>query len=426
MLNELLRFVRRYDMVQPGDRVVCAVSGGADSVALLWAFYLLKDKLEIILECAHYNHGLRGEESQRDQAFVDAICARLDIPCHIGSGQVKAGEKGLEAAARDARYAFLRSLPGKVATAHTADDNAETVLMHLVRGTGLKGLGGISPVSGNVIRPMLSVTRSQVLAFLEEYHVHYVEDSSNGTDAFLRNRLRHHVMPLLQEENPRFAQNLSEMAQSLRKDSALLERLREQPWEDVYALRNMDEAGRARALAAFLEKCGVKEPSRRHIDLAQSLVFSQSPSAKGSFPGGVVIGREYDKLVKKENFVSPLPLQLSCTGSWELPGLGLRVTCAPADGTGDTPTAFTVFPNGAFFLRSRLAGDTLCTHGGTKSLKERFIDRKIPADRRPFVPVVADDDGVLGVFGFGADLRRTGQAGIKVIFEEIENADGVK
>ena len=426
MLNELLRLVRRYAMVQPGDRVICAVSGGADSVALLWAFYLLKDKLDIKLECAHYNHGLRGEESDRDQAFVEALCASLDIPCHIGSGQVKTGDKGLEAAARDARYAFLRSLPGKVATAHTADDNAETVLMHLVRGTGLKGLGGISPVSGNVIRPMLSVTRSQVLAFLEEYNAHYVEDSSNGTDAFLRNRLRHHVMPLLQEENPRFAQNLSEMAQSLRNDSALLDRLRLEPWEDVYALRNMDEASRARVLAAFLQKCGVKEPSRRHIDLAQSLVFSQSPSAKGNFPGGVVIGREYDKLVKKENFVSPLPLQLSCIGSWELPSLSLRVTCAPADGTVDPPTAFTVFPNGVFFLRSRIAGDTLSTQGGTKSLKERFIDCKIPADRRPFVPVVADGEGVLGVFGFGPDLRRTGETGVKVTFEEIENADGVK
>ena len=136
MLNELLSFIRRYDMVKSGDTVICAVSGGADSMALLWAFYLLKDKLEIQLECAHFNHGLRGAESNRDQAFVEDFCKGLQIPCHVGKAQVTAGKKGLEAAARDARYGFLKSLSGKIATAHTADDNAETLLMHLVRGTG--------------------------------------------------------------------------------------------------------------------------------------------------------------------------------------------------------------------------------------------------------------------------------------------------
>ena len=144
MLNKLERFLKQQEMVCTGDTVVCAVSGGADSVALLFALYLLKDKLGIQLEAAHFNHNLRGEESCRDENFVRVLCDRYDIPLHVGSGVVTAGEKGLEAAARDARYAFLRNLPGKIATAHTADDNAETVLMHLIRGTGLKGLGGIT------------------------------------------------------------------------------------------------------------------------------------------------------------------------------------------------------------------------------------------------------------------------------------------
>ena len=159
MLSKLLIMIRRYEMVQPGDTVVCAVSGGADSVALLWGMYLLKEKLQISLQAAHFNHHLRGAESDRDQAFVKDFCDRFDIPLTVGSGQVVPGEKGLEAAAREARYGFLEQLPGKIATAHTADDNAETVLMHLVRGTGLKGLGGIAPVRGKLIRPMLQVTR---------------------------------------------------------------------------------------------------------------------------------------------------------------------------------------------------------------------------------------------------------------------------
>ena len=222
MLNKLLAFIRRYDMLKPGDCVVCAVSGGADSVALLFALYLLRQKLGISVSAAHFNHRLRGEESDRDEAFVREFCDRYDIALHVGSETVQPGKKGLEAAARDARYAFLKSLPGKIATAHTADDNAETLLMHLVRGTGLKGLGGITPVTDKLIRPMLEVTRREVLCFLKEYNLSYVDDSSNDTDQFLRNRLRHHVMPLLARENPGIAENLSALALRLRQDEEYL------------------------------------------------------------------------------------------------------------------------------------------------------------------------------------------------------------
>ena len=134
MRNKLLAFARQQEMVEAGDKVICAVSGGADSMALLWAMYLLKEKLGITLEAAHFNHNLRGEESLRDEAFVRDFCKSHEIPCHVGTAAVVSGEKGLEAAAREARYAFLRSLSGIIATAHTADDNAETMLMHLVRG----------------------------------------------------------------------------------------------------------------------------------------------------------------------------------------------------------------------------------------------------------------------------------------------------
>ena len=222
MQNKILAFLRQQNMLEPGDSVICALSGGADSVALLFALYLLKDKLKISLSAAHFNHHLRGAESDRDEAFARDLCDRYDIPLTVGQGAVVPGKKGLEAAARDARYAFLRALPGKIATAHTADDNTETVLMHLVRGTGLKGLGGIAPVSGNVIRPMLSVTRQEVEAFCAEWCLNFITDSSNEGDDFLRNRLRHHVMPLLKQENPRLAENTSAMALRLRQDESCL------------------------------------------------------------------------------------------------------------------------------------------------------------------------------------------------------------
>ena len=219
MLNKLSAFMAAYR----GEKIVCAVSGGADSMALLWGMYLLKDKLEIRLSAAHFNHHLRGAESDRDEAFVRDFCAGYGIDFTAGGSQVTPGKKGLEAAAREARYAFLKQLPGFIATAHTADDNAETLLMHLVRGTGLKGLGGITPVNGNLIRPMLTITREEVLAFLAEYSIPFVEDSSNAGDDFLRNRLRHHIMPLLKQENPCLAENLSAMAYRLRQDAEALD-----------------------------------------------------------------------------------------------------------------------------------------------------------------------------------------------------------
>ena len=200
MLNKLLKFIRQENLLEPGDRVTCAVSGGADSMALLFGLYLLRQKLGITLEAAHFNHRLRGEESERDARFVSDFCRDYQIPLHMGAGTITPGKKGLEAAAREARYGFLESLPGKIATAHTAADNAETVLMHLIRGTGLRGLGGISPVRGSIIRPMLLITRQEVEAFLEEWSIPHVEDGSNESSQFLRNRIRHQMMPLFRQD----------------------------------------------------------------------------------------------------------------------------------------------------------------------------------------------------------------------------------
>lgn len=402
MLTKLLEQLRHYDMVRPQDTVICAVSGGADSVALLFGFYLLREKLGIHLEAAHFNHHLRGEESQRDEDFVRNLCDRFDIPLTVGGGAVRPGKKGLEAAAREARYGFFATLPGKVATAHTADDNAETVLMHLVRGTGLKGLGGIAPVNGRIIRPLLTATRQEILAFLEEYHLDHIQDSSNDTDDFLRNRLRHHVMPMLKGENPKIAENLSDMAMELRYDAAALEPEGELP--PVPVLRQMGKALRSRYLEAFLKRSGVKEPERSHIRLAESLVFSEKPSARGAFPGGVTIQRCYDRLEVRQGSCALEEVALTCPGQVEIGGY--RVRCFPAEQILNTENTFTVRPCGTVILRSRREGDAIRLSGGTKSLKKLFIDRKIPASQRPHIPVLADEGGILGVYSIGVHQGR--------------------
>jgi len=422
MQNKLYRFLREQNMVQPKDTVICAVSGGADSVALLFAMYLLKDRLEIKLEAAHFNHHLRGAESDRDEAFVKDLCDRYDIPLHLGGAQVVPGKKGLEAAARDARYAFLRSLPGKIATAHTADDNAETVLMHLIRGTGLKGLGGITPIHGNVIRPMLKCTRQEVEGFLEEWCLSHIEDSSNTSDAYLRNRIRHNVMPLLKQENPRLAENLSSMALRLRHDEILLSRQANfETLPTVESLKTMPPALRSRCLEAFLKENGVKEPEQTHLEQVEQLLFSEKPSARTNLPGGITVARQYDRLTVLGKEAGLETVTLTCPGVTEVSGF--RISCQQADKIINTPDAFTVHPQGEILLRSRRAGDSIRLSGGSKSLKKLFIDRKIPADRRDKLPVVCDEQGILGVYHIGTNLDRAAGTlpAVTIRFEIIGN-----
>ena len=371
MLNKLREFSRQQGLIQPGDSIVCAVSGGADSMALLWALYLLKEEWDLDISAAHFNHHLRGAESDRDEAFVREFCDGYGIPLHVGSGHI---------------------VPGKIATAHTADDNAETLLMHLVRGTGLKGLGGIMPQNGNVIRPMLSITRQEIEDFLAEYAVDHITDSSNNGDDFLRNRIRHHVMPLLKEENPRLSQNLSAMALRLRQDEeALTQQAAFEGAPQVEVLRNMAPAVRARALEKFLKDSGVKEPEAVHIRQADALVFSDNPSAKANFPGGLIIGRKYDILT------------VVCADTGEIP---YRIRCDVAEEIINTTDTFTVVPVGEVYIRSRQSGDAIRLPGGTKTLKKLLIDRKIPAAERSRIPVLCDDLGILAVGGIGVNLDR--------------------
>ena len=403
MLNKLERFIRQHRLLTDGDRVLCAVSGGADSMALLMGLYLLREKLGISLEAAHFNHCLRGAESDEDEAFVRAFCQGLNIPFHCGREQVVPGKKGLEAAAREVRYHYLTSLEGKIATAHTADDNAETVLMHLLRGTGLKGLGAIAPQRGKIIRPMLSITREELLDFLNEYHIDYRTDSSNLEDDFLRNRLRHRVMPLLAQENPRLAEKLSAMALRLRQDEQALQELAvvDGPLL-VSVLTQKPAAVRYRILERFLKENGVREPEAEHLALADSLVFSKRPSARVMLPGGVLLYRQYDRILCGREQEVPREKSLSCPGVTEFGEYSL--ICTPANEWTNTKDCFTVCVKGDLRVRSRQSGDELRLSGGRKSLKKLFIDRKVPADLRPFIPVLTDEKGVVGVYGIGADL----------------------
>ncbi|MBR2880245.1 MAG: tRNA lysidine(34) synthetase TilS, partial [Oscillospiraceae bacterium] len=211
-------------MIPPGTKVLCAVSGGADSVALL---HFLSKMEDVKLAAAHYNHCLRGTESDADEEFVKTLCGKLGIECVTGRGDVAAyaaeSGKSTEEAARTLRYEFLEKTARElgcscIATAHNADDNAETVLLNLTRGTGLKGLCGIPPVRGKIIRPFLQNTREEIEHYLEQNGLEHIEDSSNALDDYSRNRIRHYVSPVLRQLNPSYTSAIARMTESLRED----------------------------------------------------------------------------------------------------------------------------------------------------------------------------------------------------------------
>jgi tRNA(Ile)-lysidine synthase len=240
---------------------------------------------------------------------------------------------------------------------------------------------------------------------LAEWSIPHILDSSNETDDFLRNRLRHYVMPLLEEENPRLVENFADMIEDLRGDEAALDVL-SKAGQDVpmSQLAMIYPALRRRWLKDFLERNGVKEPERRHILLAESLVFSHNPSASANFPGGVTIERCYDQLRRKSEPAHSEQIPISGPGTYRWGSWTLTVE-ETAELTQDAHS-FVLQGTGGLCLRPRSAGDHMRLPGGTKSLKKLYIDRKIPASERPRIPVLADADGVLGVPGLGVNLDR--------------------
>ena len=432
MLNRLESFLRAEGMVPPGSRVLCALSGGADSVCLLGALYELREKLGFSLLAAHYNHNLRGEESRRDEEFVREL-VRTRFPgmeLHVGSGDVAARARemgtGLEETAREMRYAFLNEVAAqtgadRIATAHTADDNAETVLLHLARGTGLQGLTGIPPIRGNLIRPLLTATRRDVEAFLSTKELPHVEDSSNSDDYFARNRVRHQVIPVLESLYPGFSARLTENAAHLRADEGYLtaqaEKLTANAVETqdglsipASLLAQSPDPIAVRAVRQLLERLrgGDDTCAAPHLAAVLALCRSDSPSGEVHLPGGVLAFREYDVL----HLTRSLPRR-----DWET-----EITPCVYAGEKHSPLELWLSREKipAPHIRTRMEGDRLTLPGRPgKSLKKWLIDLKIPRRDRDFLPVVAADDRAAAAALVGPDkefIPQPGEAAWHIVF----------
>ena len=422
------------DVIRPGERVLCAVSGGADSMCLLAQLMEAAAQTGFSVLCAHFNHRQRGEESQRDEAFVRAWCAEHAVACFVEANE---GERHDEASLRAARYAFLRRIAAEqgcrwIATAHTADDQLETMLLNLARGSGLRGLSGIAPVQGELLRPMLDMTRAEVEACLREHQIPFVEDSSNATDAYARNRLRHAAAPALQSVNAQAVRHAAETAALLREDADFLDSLAcealERDGETLDALRALPKPVRARV---FRLRFGAGL-SKQHVDALHAFILEDAPATL-DLPGVRVL-REQGRLIAAPE-TPPLPeLTLTPGETYALPAHGFRITVSETDTLPQIYDSFTVYCfksaeiRGKLTLTARRPGDAIriLGRGCTKRLSDLFLEAGIPASERDFIPVLRDDLGPAAVYGFGVAERLTptrGAANMIVMMEKERHGE---
>lgn len=407
-------------LIPPGSRVLCAVSGGADSVCLL---HLVRSLGDAACACAHFDHALR-PGSAGDAAFVAELCREWGVELISERGDVAAyaAESGLstETAARELRYAFLRRAAEAwgadlIATAHNKNDNAETVLFHMARGTGLRGLTGIPERRDKLVRPLLHVSRGEILAYLEERGIPHVEDPTNALDGGSRNFARHHVLPAMEALHPGALENMDRMILSLTEDEAYLSSLAAdwlsgQPEAGISAegLLSLPAPVAARALRLWLGE----DLSQERIGALLSLCAA-GPSARLDLPGRRVY-RRYDILTLTSPEANSLPLrELQPGKETPLPEAGLAVMCRVCSPGSEIQTSFNIFSFscanicGKLTVACREPGDSIRLLGraGTRSVKKLLMEQKIPREARNSVPLIRDEAGVLAVYGAGQSER---------------------
>jgi tRNA(Ile)-lysidine synthase len=452
--------MKRRAQFRAGQRVGVAVSGGPDSILLLHFMRQYARAAALTLAAVHFNHKLRGEESDADEQFVSEQARSMGIEflrCEPESGAgPRPRETNLEAAARERRYRFFYSLLqrgtlDKIVTGHTADDQAETVLLRLLRGSGTRGLGGIYPAlgGGKILRPFLNLTRNEIEREIQERKLAFRTDSTNQQLRFQRNKIRLELLPLLKKEfNPEVSRLLAELSGRARDDEETLEQLareRALPWrvrdgeQEKIPARTLAEfpaAIQRRILRQMVQsvKGDLRGITHRHLESLRQLAAIAQSGRKLLVPGHLEARREFDWLVvgrAREGVSGPeLCVPVEVPGEVSVPELGLVLRFKFIEALGEGKTYNRIWREGLdpqklqgkLILRSWRPGDRFRPLGSQKArkLKDLFARRKIPAGQRKGWPVLESGSEIVWVRGFpaGTSVAATAASSQVIVIEE--------
>lgn len=407
--------ITKNSLIPKGATVIAALSGGADSVCLVDILYKLKDRIGFTLECAHLNHNLRGDESDGDEQYVKSLCKTLGLTLHTESVDVAALAQGrsLEEAARDARYGFFKRLTDAngaiVATAHTLSDNAETFFINLLRGSGGRGLCGIPQVRGNIIRPMLDIKRSEIISHLDAMGLSYRTDSTNADTAYLRNFIRHEIMPRLESRGDvDIYKSISKATENLKRDSEALDAQATAVTDNsTELLGGLSDAVLFRVLTRRLKDGFDITLDSLHFEKVKALL--NRPSSKEQIRGDVYAlnrrGRlEFVRLTQRDGGTLPLGIGENRMGD-------KLILIKNTEEIYSTLTKAVINCDkivGRLYARTRRDGDIFFSarRSCTTRLKKLLINDGVPLEKRNMLTVICDgSDRVVFVEGYGADAR---------------------
>lgn len=427
MINKVISTLEKYNMVLSDKTVVAAVSGGSDSMAMLFILQMLQERYGFELKAAHVNHGIRGEQADSDELFVRNYCDKNGISLEVLKADVIGESKrlglGLEEAGRKIRYEFFASF-GKdvvVSTAHNATDRAETFLFNFARGSALRGLGSIPPVRDNFIRPLIECSKAEIELFCKENSIPFVTDITNNDVCYSRNRIRHNVLPELRAVNPLFEASASRCIDSLREDEQFLSDLADKlvceaktDGEYSAAILNSAPASlKKRALIRIVESvCGVTLERLSLDEICSILSTGGSRQINGGFTVRVRAGKlEFPQ----KNIEQYKPVEF-CEGSVKFGSAQItsticdveEINCLQKVSKGDLNYYLDYDKiQGNMLFRCRADGDkiSLKNRGCTKTLKKLFNELAIAPEKRYELVIMADECGVLLVEGAGVDKR---------------------
>ena len=432
--QKVQEYVEKHQMISSGDVIIAGISGGADSVCLLYLLLSMQERWDFQIITVHVNHQLRGREADEDQEFVRRLCEQKKIPFFAVSKNIReiAQKRKLtvEEAGRIARYEAFEEICARcggtrIALAHHQDDQAETMIHHMARGTGLRGLCALKPVSGNRIRPMLCMTRNETEQYLLEKGQKWKTDKTNLDDDYTRNKIRHHVIEFLTEHvNPKAASHMAETAEELGEIENFLEQL-EQEKRKIYiekqeegslvleALKNEQPVLQKRILLEEFKRVAGKSKdfTRTHSEDVWEL-WKKQVGKQIALPYGIVAERTYEGIYIKKKYQQEEMENQKQYVLLNIPGdtkVGeYTVSCMVFSNNNERIvekkyTKWFDYDNikDSLVLRYRMPGDRISVHpsGGSKKLKDYMIDCKIPKIERDVLPLVAEGNRILWVVG---------------------------